>query len=182
MVLSTIANWALRAAQALFGIVILGLSVTLIRGHHWGSLPSSLGYSAFVGGITILAALIGVAGTFVSLLEGLVGMAIDVVVAIASIVGGIVLVIKLKGVNCKLNMDNLSNAADLALNELFNGGCHDAKSGMCWINVQPWSDNKMIKSLEGHCRESKADMVFMFITGGLFLVTALLIFLKQRRG
>lgn len=90
MVLSTIANWALRAAQGLFGIVILGLSVTLIRSHHWGDLPSSLGYSAFVGGITILAAGLGVVGSFVSFLQGFVGMAIDGVVAVASIVGGIV--------------------------------------------------------------------------------------------
>jgi hypothetical protein len=90
MVLSTIANWGLRAAQGLFGIVILGLSVTLIRAHHWGDLPSSLGYSAFVGGITILAAGLGVVGSFISFLQGFVGMAIDGVVAIASIIGGIV--------------------------------------------------------------------------------------------
>lgn len=90
MVLSTIANWALRGAQGLFGIVILGLSVTLIRGHHWGDLPSSLGYSAFVGGITILAAGLGFAGSFISFLQGVIGMGIDAVVAVASLVGGIV--------------------------------------------------------------------------------------------
>jgi hypothetical protein len=87
---SPIINWALRAFQALFGIVILGLSVTLIRGHHWGSLPSSIGYAAFVGGVTILAALVGVAATWVSFLEGVVGLAVDGIVAILNIAGGIV--------------------------------------------------------------------------------------------
>jgi zinc transporter ZupT len=87
---SPLINWILRAFQALFGIVILGLSVTLIRGHHWGSLPNSLGYAAFVGGVTILAALVGVAATWVSFLEGIVGVAIDGLVALLNIAGGIV--------------------------------------------------------------------------------------------
>lgn len=69
---------------------MLGLSVTLIRGHHWGSTPASLGFAAFVGGISILASLIGLAGTWVSFLEGVVGLAIDGVVALINIAGGVV--------------------------------------------------------------------------------------------
>jgi hypothetical protein len=87
---SPLINWILRAFQALFGIVILGLSVTLIRGHHWGNLPNTLGYAVFVGGVTILAALVGVAATWVSFLEGIVGVAIDGLVALLNIAGGIV--------------------------------------------------------------------------------------------
>ena len=83
-------NWILRAFQALFGIVILGLSVTLIRGHHIGSLPASLGYAAFAGGVAILAALVGIAAVWLSFLEGFVGMTIDGLVAILNIIGGIV--------------------------------------------------------------------------------------------
>lgn len=51
-----ILNFVVRGFQALFGVVVLGISVSLIRGHHWGSLPASLGFSAFVGGVTILGA------------------------------------------------------------------------------------------------------------------------------
>jgi hypothetical protein len=90
MAISGLIGLALRGLQALFGVVILGLSVTLIRGHHWGSLPASLGYAAFIGGLTILAALIGIAATWVTFLEGIVGMALDGLVAILSIIGGIV--------------------------------------------------------------------------------------------
>jgi hypothetical protein len=87
---SPLINWVLRALQFLFGIVILGLSVTLIRGHHWGALPSSLGYAVFVGGVTIVASLVGVAATWVTVLEGIVGLAIDAVVAVLNVAGGIV--------------------------------------------------------------------------------------------
>jgi hypothetical protein len=87
---SPLINWVLRALQFLFGIVILGLSVTLIRGHHWGALPSSLGYAVFVGGVTIVASLVGVAATWVTVLEGIMGLAIDAVVAVLNVAGGIV--------------------------------------------------------------------------------------------
>jgi hypothetical protein len=87
---SPLVNWALRAFQALFGLVILGLCVTLIRGHHWGSLPSSAGYGAFAGGITILAALVGVAATWLEFLDGIIGLAMDGLVAVLNIAGGIV--------------------------------------------------------------------------------------------
>jgi hypothetical protein len=90
MAIGTLVNWALRGLQALFGIVMLGLSVTLIRGHHWGDFPSALGYAAFLGGISILAALIGLAATWISFLEGIVGAGIDGIVAILNLAGGIV--------------------------------------------------------------------------------------------
>jgi hypothetical protein len=90
MAITGLIGLGLRGFQFLFGVVILGLSVTLIRGHHWGSLPASLGYAAFVGGLTIVAALIGIAGTWISFLEGIVGMALDGLVAILNIIGGIV--------------------------------------------------------------------------------------------
>lgn len=90
MSVTPLINWILRAFQFLFGVVILGLSVTLIRGHHWGSLPSSVGYGAFLGGISIVAALIGFAATWVTFLEGIVAAIIDAVVAILNIAGGIV--------------------------------------------------------------------------------------------
>jgi hypothetical protein len=90
MAVGTLINWTLRALQALFGIVMLGLSVTLIRGHHWGDFPSSLGYAAFLGGISILGALIGLTATWVSFLDGIVGAGIDGIVAMLNLAGGIV--------------------------------------------------------------------------------------------
>lgn len=89
-VASPLINWILRAFQALFGLVTLGLAATLIRDHHRGSLPSSLGFTAFVGGITILAALIGIAAVWLEFLDGIIGLAVDGLVAVLNIAGGIV--------------------------------------------------------------------------------------------
>ena len=88
--LSSLFNFVLRGAQALFGIVVLGLSVTLIRGHHWGDLPASLGYGAFVGGLSFVAALIGLAATWFDFLGGIVGLVIDGIVALVNLAGGVV--------------------------------------------------------------------------------------------
>jgi hypothetical protein len=85
-----ILNFVVRGFQALFGIVVLGISVSLIRGHHWGSLPASLGFSAFVGGVTILGAALGVAALFLTFLDGMVGLIIDALVALINAAGGIV--------------------------------------------------------------------------------------------
>jgi hypothetical protein len=92
---SSIVNFALRGFQALFAIVVLGLSITLIRGHEWGSLPASLGFGAFVGGISLVAALIGLAATWVEFLGGLIGLVIDGVIALINIAGGVVCTLNL---------------------------------------------------------------------------------------
>lgn len=90
MVLGGLVNFALRGFQALCGIIILALSITLVRHHHFGELPPSLGYGAFVGGVTLAAALVGVAATWVSFLEGWVGIIIDAVLALINIGGAVV--------------------------------------------------------------------------------------------
>ncbi|KAF2032180.1 hypothetical protein EK21DRAFT_61429 [Setomelanomma holmii] len=183
MLSSPIINWALRAFQFLFGIVILGLSVTLIRGHHWGDFPSSLGFSVFVAGVTILASIIGFCATWVSFLEGIVGLAIDVLIALINIAGGIVLAIKLKGVKCS-DTDDLSNAFKLAENDLFNGGWMKIKGKMyAWVASQYGDNgNKIRDVILGHCRESQAAMVFMFLAAALLIVSGLLAFLRKRKG
>ncbi len=90
MVVGAIVNFPIRGFQFLFGIVILGLSVSLIRSHHIGDLPGTLSFAAFVAGITIVGALVGLGGSFISILEGPVGLAIDAGVAVINLVGGIV--------------------------------------------------------------------------------------------
>lgn len=87
---SSLFNIVLRGAQALFGIVVLGLSVALLRFHHWGDTPAGLGYGAFVGGLSVLGALFGLAATWFDFLGGMIGLIVDAVVALVNIAGGIV--------------------------------------------------------------------------------------------
>lgn len=92
---SPLLNFVVRGFQALFGIVVLGISISLIRGHHWGSLPSTLGFSAFVGGITILGAALGLAGVFFSSLDGMISIVADTAVTIINVAGGTVSAVRL---------------------------------------------------------------------------------------
>ncbi|EMD65733.1 hypothetical protein GGP41_010596 [Bipolaris sorokiniana] len=178
---SSILNVALRGVQALFGIIVLGLSVTLIRGHHWGSLPAGLGYGAFVGGLSFVAAFIGLAATWFDFLGGMVGLVIDGVVALLNLAGGVLYVVKLAGVDCELSAEDPGNLKKMAENEWFNGGCHG--SGFCWNNYKYGKNlSKAIAVYEGHCKEAKADTVFMFLTAVVMIVCALLVWLRMRRG
>jgi hypothetical protein len=171
-----ILNFVVRGFQALFGIVVLGISVSLIRGHHWGALPASLGFAAFVGGVTILGAAIGVAGLFMSFLDGKIGLIIDAVVAIINAAGGIVsircsldlefdqcklleraltwtqlLALKLRGVSC--TEATIENAAKFASNTIINGGCR--KKDDCWYFYEENDPETMV----ARCRSVQADDV-----------------------
>lgn len=74
----------------MFALVIFGLSVDLIRGHHIGELPATLGFAAFIGGVSLLGAIIGIASTWIQALQGVVGAGIDAVLFLLNIIGGIV--------------------------------------------------------------------------------------------
>jgi len=86
----------------------------------------------------------------------------------------------LAGVDCELSAKDPGNAKKMAENEWFNGGCH---SRFCWNDYQ-YSKNpsKVIAIYEGHCKEAKADTVFMFLTAVVMIVCALLVWLRMRRG
>ncbi|KAH8723893.1 marvel domain-containing protein [Phaeosphaeriaceae sp. PMI808] len=183
MALSALLNFALRGFQALFGIIILGLSVTLIKGIHWGSLPSSIGYAAFVGGITVVAALVGLAATWVTFLEGWVGIIFDIVVALINLAGGITMTLKLDGVKCSINQKDYANNIKL-VNEIFLGGCTGkGDKKVCWLSSAYANNEKKAREiLLGHCRESQADMVFMYLATAAFIASALILFLRKRKG
>ena len=73
-----------------------------------------------------------------------------------------------------------SNAEKLAWNDLFNGGCTEDD---CWVYWQyARNPTKARDIVLGHCRESQATMVFMFLTAALLLVSGLLAFMRKRKG
>lgn len=83
-------TFAIRGTQALFAIVVFGLSISLIKGHHVGSLPNTLGFVAFVGGLSFVGALLGIAAHWIVVLQGQVGVFMDAVISGVNIAGGIV--------------------------------------------------------------------------------------------
>lgn len=85
--------FAIRGLQALFAVIVFGLATSLIKGHHLGSLPSTLGFVAFVGGVSFVAALLGIAARWILVLQGKAGVLIDAVIACFNVAGGVVSVV-----------------------------------------------------------------------------------------
>lgn len=80
-------------------------------------------------------------------------------------------------------MDSKENGDKVISNDLFNGGCADSENLLtCWVYNAYDNENKRRDALLGHCRETRAAMVFMFMVIALFLASALMGFLRRRRG
>ena len=85
----------LRALQALFGIIVLGLSITLINGHNPSSspvptVPTLLPFSAAIGGVTLAGALAGFVLAWTEFLRGYFEIILDIFTLLANLVGGVV--------------------------------------------------------------------------------------------
>lgn len=94
------------------------------------------------------------------------------------------LAIKLKGTDCKVSDSDVAEGTGILLNDLFNGGCKKfGKDTACWVLREYDLNEKKIEDvLLGHCRESRAAMVFMFMATALLLASALMGFLRRRKG
>lgn len=71
-------------------IIILGLSANLVATQRFGGAPSVTNYETFVGIISFVAALIGLAGSFISAIGGVIALAVDALTALFLFAGGIV--------------------------------------------------------------------------------------------
>jgi hypothetical protein len=83
-----------------------------------------------------------------------------------------VLAIKISGVDCNGDIDYRS-AAKIINNDIFNGGC--TKDG-CWY----WFTDP--NAMTSRCRSTQADCVFMFLTVLVLAVSAMLAFLRMKKG
>lgn len=81
---------ALRALQIVFCAVILGLSVSLIKGTWIGSVASQTGYAAFCGGLGLIIAAVGILAIFVDFLQGFISAGLDAFATLFLAAGGIV--------------------------------------------------------------------------------------------
>jgi hypothetical protein len=81
---------AFRVMQMLFSITVLGLSISLIQGNILSHPPLALTFSAFVGGVSIVGALSGLATVWVQRLQGRIGAMVDAAVVAFNIAGGVV--------------------------------------------------------------------------------------------
>jgi hypothetical protein len=91
--------------------------------------------------------------------------------------------VKLRGVQCTSGGDDANNIK-LAENDLFNGGCLTMSGETaCWIYLDYLVDPQKAEDiLLGHCKESQATMVFLFLSAVVLLGSGLTLFLRKRKG
>jgi hypothetical protein len=87
----------LRGFQILFGLVIFGLSIMLVNDHNlhggqsgWPRVPIILPLAIAIGALSVLAAVFSLVIAWTNYLREYVEMAVDVVVVLVNIVGGVV--------------------------------------------------------------------------------------------
>ncbi|KAF2254646.1 hypothetical protein BU26DRAFT_527666 [Trematosphaeria pertusa] len=172
-----ITKLAVRGFQIIFAAVVTGLSIDLAKGHHWGGLPVTLGYVSFVGCISLLAGFAGVAAVFVSSLQGHIEMLMDGFIMLLNLAGGVLVAVKLKGVECK-DGDDQPNGLNILTNDLINGGKHGDDCYWCSFDHDPKLPSKLIS----RCKMNQADDAFMFLTVVVLLVSLTLTFLRMKKG
>ncbi|KAL2825843.1 marvel domain-containing protein [Aspergillus cavernicola] len=141
----------LRAFQAIFAIIVLGLSIDLARGQETRieSVPAATGYAAFCGGFGVLVALIGITSLFVSSLEGIITWALDGLSALTMLAAGIAYAVILRNASCNDYWTTWDNP-------ILSGGCADFGEGRVCNSDEGESKSR--------CTSAKADSAFMFIS------------------
>ena len=148
----------LRGFQLFCCLIITALvgNVIATNVNAAGSAEAAVNFAMFVAVLSWLAAIVGIAGSFVSALgNGMVRLLVDVVASLFTFIGAVVLAAKLRVPNC----------ADLDRKAL----------GDAYIAFGSLDDQK-------RCRELQASTVFMWFLFAAFVATMVFSFLSSRRG
>jgi len=158
-----------RAFQFLFAIIVLGLSATLAKGQVQGSVPATIGYGSFTGGLGFLAAAVGFAALFVGFLDGIISWALDGLAGVAFLAGGIAFAVGLRGTDC-------SDINTTVNNSLLNGVCSDN-------NCDGDSVGQIEQKIQSRCTSAKADAAFMFLgfIFCMFVIAGSMFFSRNKR-
>jgi hypothetical protein len=156
--------------QALFSIVVLGLSVTLARGQIEGSAPSILGFSSFLGAIGMIVGLLGIAALFFEPLQRkpIIVWVVDGIITLFFLAGAIAFAVEIRGVDC-------SNSVAIMGNDVLNCGAQlvnadgPSYTNVCVPNLVSSSTSLLELSetinntLHKRCMEARTDNVFVWL-------------------
>ncbi|KAK4565228.1 hypothetical protein LTR86_003845 [Recurvomyces mirabilis] len=165
-------NLVTRTVQAIFSVVVLGLSITAIMWQVYGSAPSTTTYGAFAGALGVLVALIGMAHSFINLIPDLIMAAVDALASVFLLAGGIALAVGLRHTSCS---DDYSTAT----NTLINGGTRKGRGDTYYVGYP--TDNAH-EALQSRCQKIEADSVFLFLAFLVSVAAAVLCFMASKRG
>ncbi|KAK3391130.1 marvel domain-containing protein [Podospora didyma] len=167
-----------RALQFIFAIVVLGLSITLIKAQQIGDAPTTTKYSSFTGGFGILVCAAGVLGLFISKIPDIAFLALDGILGILFLAGGIAWAIGLKGINCK-SIDDLGKMLD---SPLINQGCTDLPDGRYCPIGNTGSTQERIDRLQASCQKGFTNEIFQFLCVAISLGVIGLGYVRMRKG
>ncbi|KAL4914617.1 marvel domain-containing protein [Aspergillus aurantiobrunneus] len=159
----------LRAFQAMFAAIVLGISVHLARGQNTRveAVPTATGYAAFCGGFGVLVALIGITSISVTALERMITVALDALSALTMLASGIAYAVLIRNVSC-------SDVDDIMRSSLLTSDCGDVGDWRICLTTED--------KLKSRCVSSKADSAFMFISFVTCLgVVGYSLFMRGRR-
>ncbi|KAL4905648.1 hypothetical protein BDW74DRAFT_178016 [Aspergillus multicolor] len=150
----------LRALQAISAIIVLAISIDLARGQNTTlqPVPAATGYAAFCGGLRIVTAIVGIASLFVSSLQGVITLALDVLTAAAMVAGGIAYAVLLRHTTCS----DVQSSRVTQTNVLLSGGCTEMfdDDDHLWCR---YAGDANVGTLKSRCHSARADSAFMFI-------------------
>jgi hypothetical protein len=162
--------------------VVVGLSVTLLKGQVYGNTPTTTRYSVFTGAFGMIVAAVGLVCLFVQAIPAIVPMVLDALAGLLLVAGGIAFAVGLKGIRC-----DEDHADALYGNGLLNEGCITAQDGFPYCGVREGTrtddqGRELFDKLNGRCKTAMSDEIMQFV---LFAVCAILVgigFLIMRKG
>ncbi|KAH6654157.1 marvel domain-containing protein [Truncatella angustata] len=163
-----------QSSQLVFGIAVLGLSVTLAKHQVIGSPPTETSFSSFVGAFGIIVSVLGLASLWIDRIPVFVVMSADALLSIFYLAGGIALAIALKGVGSCTDNSSVSIAQRFT-NSILNGGCTDHG---CYVG----GGDGDYSQLTSRCQRAQADYVIEFIGFVVALIGLALAWLVHKQG
>ena len=76
--------------QIFFAILVLGLSGHLVADQRYGGAPSITNYCVFLGIWLIVVSLVGLAGSFIDAIGGIIMLGLDALTILFTFAGGVV--------------------------------------------------------------------------------------------
>ncbi|KAJ9150418.1 hypothetical protein NKR23_g3686 [Pleurostoma richardsiae] len=169
-----------RAFQIIFGAVILGISVTLIKAQVYGDAPVTTKYSAFCGAFAIFVGLTGLLLLFVESIPFVIALGIDALGTVLLLAAGIAWAVGLRGVNCNLGSHDDERWVNLFKCSLINEGRKGDNVGVGFGK----STGEAFNAVKANCQRARVGEVFCFLSVGFLLALLFLswVLTRKRRG
>ncbi|GAB1316759.1 hypothetical protein MFIFM68171_06969 [Madurella fahalii] len=166
-----------RALQFVLSLTVLAIAADFIKHQVLGDAPVTTRYSTFTGGFGMLVCGVGAAALFVSFIPALVPIALDALMGLFFLAGGIAWAVGLRHTQ---NCNGLEGMRD---SELLNRGSISFGDGVRYGIVEPGDDIVAVfDKLRGACQRGTAEEALQFIAFGVAMGLVGMGYMIWRRG